>query len=608
MKTKQKIFTIIEVVFLLIFTIASTLLAEEVVYYANSSAADHSTVGDRTIKSLAEAIGTTKKATIVLSHDSKRTITRYSVGSSITLTPNISLRIAKGAIIAVPAGATLTANGILEAGDYQIFTTDVTTTAVDSKRYLKLSNCGFVKLKGKINAKWFGIVANSNGTTGNGTDNTWIFNWIGQCLQNGNKVYIPSSNGLYYRVSGVGHSVSPLVAIVVMHVQVDNIEIYGDKGTQIFLDGFSGRDILTSNYYGSGTYVFLRFFKLPYINNCSAHDLSFLGQWTLNEEFPTARGTADRCIAVNMMQTINGEAYNLKGNNICGNLFNSSMAGGGAGCKNLKIHDNYSNACSESGFNMMGGNTHVTFSNNTAIDCHSLVESAAHDSVISNNVCEVTSAYNVLGKVTGVREALGIQNIGNNVKITNNKIKGYVNKGKYAAMKMGILLRNQGGAAYDCQNAIVSNNVVEGAGYAGIWASVGSNVAVKEMNITGNIVRNIGYDASKGSFGVYITGTNYILSNLTVAMNTITPGSLGAYGLSIKNTDGSNITGNHMDCPKYCIIQDTGAVNRINVSENYLHTGKAGTGGVPIYLPHGNKGWSFNNNSGYNGNIKIYNP
>lgn len=119
--TIQKRLSIIISVFLILFMAYGSAIAESVLYYADPTAADQGAAGTRTIKGLATAIGATKQATIVLSHNSSSTNTTYTISTDITLTSNITLRIDKGALAAIATGKTLTINGNFESGLDQAF-------------------------------------------------------------------------------------------------------------------------------------------------------------------------------------------------------------------------------------------------------------------------------------------------------------------------------------------------------------------------------------------------------------------------------------------------------------------------------------------------------
>ena len=91
-------------------------------YVVDASAADQGVVGSgRTLKAYVDAIGTVKKATIKLVHKGVGNTTTYALGTSETITDNITLDIENGAIIDIAVAQTLTINGPLEAGLYQVF-------------------------------------------------------------------------------------------------------------------------------------------------------------------------------------------------------------------------------------------------------------------------------------------------------------------------------------------------------------------------------------------------------------------------------------------------------------------------------------------------------
>ncbi len=83
------------------------------VTYSASAMADQGLTGTRTLKGLATSIGSSKQATIVLSHTSSGNTTTYSMSQSVTLTSNITLKIEKGDCIKYSHGKTLTINGTL---------------------------------------------------------------------------------------------------------------------------------------------------------------------------------------------------------------------------------------------------------------------------------------------------------------------------------------------------------------------------------------------------------------------------------------------------------------------------------------------------------------
>jgi hypothetical protein len=80
-------------------------------YYADATATDQgaaTVTANKTIKDLVDSIGTTKKATIVLTHNGSGNTTTYTLSTSETIPSNIMLQIENGAIISIDSSKTLT--------------------------------------------------------------------------------------------------------------------------------------------------------------------------------------------------------------------------------------------------------------------------------------------------------------------------------------------------------------------------------------------------------------------------------------------------------------------------------------------------------------------
>jgi hypothetical protein len=91
-------------------------------YQCDYSEADQGAAGaGNSLKDLIDAIAA-ENATILFQHNSGGATTTYTLGTSETVPANISLKFENGARISITAGKTLTINGIIEAGDWIIFT------------------------------------------------------------------------------------------------------------------------------------------------------------------------------------------------------------------------------------------------------------------------------------------------------------------------------------------------------------------------------------------------------------------------------------------------------------------------------------------------------
>jgi hypothetical protein len=129
----KRVVLIISVALMFVMISASSYAAT--VTYSASAMADQGLTGTRTLKGLATSIGSSKQAIIVLSHTSSGNTTTYSMSQSVTLTSNITLKIEKGAVLSIAVGKTLTINGTLDAGEYQIFSGAGTVTVQNSIIY-----------------------------------------------------------------------------------------------------------------------------------------------------------------------------------------------------------------------------------------------------------------------------------------------------------------------------------------------------------------------------------------------------------------------------------------------------------------------------------------
>lgn len=109
------------------------------VVYADPTVTDQGAAtaeGYRSIKDLVDAIGATRKATIILEPTGTGDTTTYTLTTSETIPSNITLRMKPGAIL--DGAGTLTINGPFEAGLYQVFGSSITvyfgTGAIESTK------------------------------------------------------------------------------------------------------------------------------------------------------------------------------------------------------------------------------------------------------------------------------------------------------------------------------------------------------------------------------------------------------------------------------------------------------------------------------------------
>jgi len=107
--------------FLAPFVTSAAVYNQGAVYFADSEVVNHGAAGIGSVKSVIDAIGVTKLATIVLTSSSAKTNTTYTFNTSLSVPRNITLKIEPGAQAVVATSKTLTISGPFDAGLYQVF-------------------------------------------------------------------------------------------------------------------------------------------------------------------------------------------------------------------------------------------------------------------------------------------------------------------------------------------------------------------------------------------------------------------------------------------------------------------------------------------------------
>jgi len=137
-------------------------------YFIDATETDQGLTGNgKTIKAYVDVIGTSKKATLVLTHSSTENETTYTLTTSETIPDNITLEIENGAII--DGVGTLTIGKSFKAGLYQVFGSSIT-----------ISN-----LK-KVKPEWWGAI---------GDDSTICTTAIEAAIATGKNVFF--DDGIY---------------------------------------------------------------------------------------------------------------------------------------------------------------------------------------------------------------------------------------------------------------------------------------------------------------------------------------------------------------------------------------------------------------------------
>jgi hypothetical protein len=119
--------------YILLIFLAGPVFSEEL-YYPDYTAADQSLTNGYTVKTICNSIGTTKKATIILRHDSGETNTDYVFANDLDLSnySNINFVFENGARFFLSDGNTIifSTTNITATPDQHIFVTESGTNHI----------------------------------------------------------------------------------------------------------------------------------------------------------------------------------------------------------------------------------------------------------------------------------------------------------------------------------------------------------------------------------------------------------------------------------------------------------------------------------------------
>jgi hypothetical protein len=490
--TMKRVVLIISVALMLVMISASAYAAT--VTYSASAMADQGLTGTRTLKGLATSIGSSKLATIVLSHTSSGNTTTYSMSQSVTLTSNITLKIEKGAVLSIAAGKTLTINGSFEAGLYQVF--DCVGT-------------GVVIFGGEsdVYPEWWG--AKGDGVNSDSLALSLAVNSISSGRIKGNKnstYYIPTrvdiSNKSHFRISdfnilSAGADDIASDATYSVFTIADSSYVWVERSSITDTKGQTAIKIYNSDH----IYILENI-----ITDFTYTGISVLGDsnyvWIKSNKISGCKTRTQNL----------GVGYGVQ-------ISVSSAADGRLYPNYIWVEDNYvEDVPNWDGINAHGG-TNIRISGNTIKNCLNPIElgvnyfnalSKLEDILVDRNT--VSGAESDQGVTTYEQ---GISVVGNNtsslakrIKITNNVVKNTCN---YKANKRGGIYVS----AADTFD--ISGNIVENNGARGV--ALGDHCS--HFTIHNNLIKN------NDNLGIFL-GHSYINTG-TVTANTLYDDGLGDY-------------------------------------------------------------------------------
>jgi parallel beta-helix repeat protein len=401
-----------------------------------------------------------------------------------------------------------------------------------------------------IDVRAYGAVGDSNGTTGNGTDNYAAIHAACAAASSGGHILFPAASGAYRINFARATQASPLNACL---IYANGVTVEGNgRDSQIFMDGWTvangmansdggaGKQVATVIAYGDSTHS---------VVGGTVKNLYITGIWNESDQFSGTTYSRAKGVGLYNAKDIDVEyieCLNIAGN--CVNWSGNSGAGTQPGVRLSFITANYS---AEGGVNFMGGTNLGSMSNSRITNSAGAgIETACDDCSFDNN------------KFSG--NAIGLDSAGSRVTITGNE--------SYSNRVHGIYIDPQ---TSDCNDVTLSNNLIYSNTQAGI--AVGSTCL--HASITGGTAKN------NGVYGVILFGgnTGTRIVGIDASDDQLSPTQ--ANGISLVNSTNVIVEGNRSIGNTGQSIYLTGSTNAMvigNMVDHVISVDAGSTGLVRI--------------------------
>lgn len=269
----------------------------------------------------------------------------------------------------IPVGITVTCNKYYSTGGlvagliYEVKPPQAADEFINHT--LPNGNVAVLKFNGALNASHAGLVADSNGTAGSGTDQIPVLNAIGNYI-NANRVslYVPAcENNKWYRVNATTPTIgNPVIG---MNITVPHIDIFGDGNmTRFFMDTINTTYLNSLPTEGGGGRDVFTVFSFFNTFNCSIRDMYAKGLYVKGVD-PDLIVSRPRAKFVGCDVMVDFSVDRINGLGIAGNVLNCR---GFSGLTRRVITKGcHAHGCAENGINYMGGTFDCEFSNNICI-------------------------------------------------------------------------------------------------------------------------------------------------------------------------------------------------------------------------------------------------
>ncbi|AUR82955.1 parallel beta-helix repeat protein [Vibrio phage 1.030.O._10N.222.55.F9] len=421
---------------------------------------------------------------------------------------------------------------------------------------------------GAINAKDFGLIDDSDGTTGSGTDNIPFLQEISSYISGkSHSVYIPStSSGRWYRVSGSGATVaSPVIGI---DVTSEFTDIFGDgNSSRFFMDDVDTAYLNSQPSEGAGEDIFTIFRFKTF--NVSVRDIFAKGLHVKGTS-PDLSVPRPRCKIVGCDATIDLSVDRVNGFGIPGNVVNARGFTGNS--KRVVTKGCHAHGCAENGINYMGGTEDCSLISNICINNgFQGIETGTNGLVCIGNIChlnrngisQVGSGGSIVGNYCNDNNFSGIHIQYNNATFPG---KDNVVSGNFLKNNFDNLLTDSNADG----NQFIGNRTIGG--------SSGIKVPATTSNFT--IHDNVFDGAEDNAINILGGNGHSVKSNRTV--------NSGNFSISMSGTEGMTVVGNDFDG-----VVSIGSASNLKAKDNNgFITENFGEYEVPsntttVTIPHG---------------------
>ena len=466
----------------------------------------------------------------------------WVIDADLTFAANTRLKFEEGAVFDINQSGTdptdVVINGDIDAGLYQVFDVDAN------------SSISLGKSK-ELYAEWFGALGDSDGTTGNGTDNILYFQDALNTLNTSGGGVLSLCSNTIYRLSGTirGYGDTTITGDRSSVLFFDSNNFGNTPGKIGDYDDFLQAGIIFHSDTTNPTKVTARSYSAyTYLENCWVKGITLKGIGAYGE--------------TPIYNNIGIRFHGCKNSGVTDclveNLFSSAIYANEVGY-NIQFKNNTIQDCAFDGLNFNGRIHNSQIVGNRCYMVSQPVEVTGWDNIVDDNEIDT---YDLNGILLGD----DILDYEVSCNVTNNRITNGTSAAHY-----GILQQNTTAG----MNVSITNNYVRGANNVGIYVST-ADLSGSATSVIGNTVVE---EATENVGGCILGGEG---KKVFISANNVKCTTGYAYAAILANSASSEISivNNYIDtnvalrgaATNYCgVIQYPDGYPIIHISDNIVN-------------------------------------